>query len=103
MLKYWSIKKYGKKLQKTLEKRYGGKSFYSPKEVRTTVYKCNFSPTYLPLGYILYIESKDLSKTIAMEFPEIDPVKYKEDILTFLDKKSYQGSILQLAIVSPSA
>jgi hypothetical protein len=100
MLKYWSIKKYGNKLQQRLENKFGGKSYYTPSEVRSTVYKCNFSPKYLPLGYILYLEHHDLLNILNVEFPEIDPVKYKEEILTFLDKKSYQGSIQRLSLVA---
>lgn len=84
-------------MQKTLTKRFGEKAFYSPSEVRSTVYKFDFSPTYLPLGYILYLTPEDLSNVMGQEFPDVDPIQYKEEILAFLDKKSYQGSLLQLA------
>jgi len=97
MLKYLSIKKYGDKLLKKLEKKFGKKSFYTRSEIRGTVYKGNFSPTYLPLGYILYLEPQELPNVIGCEFPDVDMLEYKEEILKYLDKKSYQGSILQLA------
>ena len=100
MFKYWSIKKYGYKLEQLLEKRYGEKLSYTSSEIRTTVYKCNFSPKHLPLGYILYLNNQDLLQVLNEEFPEIDLPKYKEEILSILDQKSYQGSIRKLSTPS---
>ena len=100
MFKYWSIKKYGSKLEQLLEKKYGEKPYYTSSEVRSTVYKGNFSPKYLPLGYILYLDNQDLLKVLYIEFPEIDLPKYKAEIVNFLDQKSYQGSIRKLSMSS---
>ena len=98
MLKYRAIKKYGHKLQPLLESKFGIKKYYTASEVRSTVYKSNFSPTYLPLGYILYLDNLELNKVLLKEFPEIDPIKYKQEIVNFLDKKGYQGAIRELNI-----
>ncbi|MEW6991111.1 hypothetical protein AADZ91_10515 [Colwelliaceae bacterium 6441] len=91
MFKYWSLKKYGTKLLPYLESFYGQRSFYSASEIRTVVYKKDFNPHYLPLGYILFLDPKELPQTIHEEFPSLNLVEFKQDILSYLDKKSYQG------------
>lgn len=96
MFKYWSIKKYGCKLLPQLEKRYGKKAYYSPHQVRATVYQCDFSPKYLPLGYLLFTQGSELNFALATEFPELDIHAFKNEILTYLETKSYKGYILTL-------
>ena len=91
MLKYWSIKRYGTKLLPTLEKRFGLKENYSASEIRTTVFKGNFSPKFLPLGYILFLDDISLKETMYVEFPQIDVSEYRKEILNYLDSKSYHG------------
>ena len=98
MLKYRAIKKYGNKLHQLLESKFGVKKFYTASEIRSTVYKSNFSPTYLPLGYILYLNNAELDKVLLREFPEIDPIKYKQEIVNFLDKRGYQGAMRELTV-----
>jgi len=91
MLKYWSIKKYGSKLLPMLEQRYGKHTYYTASQVRTTVYQKDFDPKYLPLGYILFLESDELNTVMADEFPGLSVTKYKKDMVEFLASKSYQG------------
>jgi len=97
MLKYWSIKKYGSKLLPLLEKRYGIKKYYTTNEIRTVIYRKSFNPKYLPLAYILFLESSELSKIMAKEFPSLVIANYKKEILTILNKRSYQGYLQVLA------
>jgi len=97
MLKYWSIKKYGSKLLPLLEKRYGIKKYYTTNEIRTVIYRKSFNPKYLPLAYILFLESSELSKIMAKEFPSLVIADYKKEILTILNKRSYQGYLQVLA------
>ena len=91
MFKYRSIKKYGSKLLPTLEKRFGYQDFYSASQIRATVYQKNLNPQYLPLGYILFLESRELSHIMAVEFPTINITEYKNEMLSYLESKSYQG------------
>ena len=56
MFKYWSIKKYGNKLLPLLEKRYGIKDFYTPSEVRATVYQQDFKPNIFTIGLHLMLK-----------------------------------------------
>lgn len=96
MLKYYSLKKYGRKFSPTLEKRYGRKQHYSASEVRATVYQNDFNPKYLPLAYLLYLEKNMLKNVLYAEYPELNVAQYKEDIINYLSKKNYSGSLLQL-------
>ncbi len=91
MFKYWSLKKYGTKFLPTLEKQFGQHNFYTPSQVRSTVYCKNFDPQFLPLAYVLFVEPKLLNELLAKEFPQIDIEKYKREILEYLDRKSYSG------------
>lgn len=91
MFKYWSIKKYGSKLLPTLEKYYGVKNFYTPSEIRTTVYQQDFNPDYLPLAYLLFLNTADVKSVFAKEFPLICPENYKRETLAYLHKKQYLG------------
>lgn len=96
MFKYWSIKKYGTKLLPALEKRYGIQLSYSAHQIRATVYKKNFNPTFLPLGYIMFLSRKELQAVLYSEFPELDVTQYKHEMLAYLDSKSYQGLLEEL-------
>ncbi|GHG02770.1 DUF6559 family protein [Thalassotalea marina] len=96
MFKYWSIKKYGSKLLPQLEKHYGENTFYTASQIRTIVYKKDFNPSYLPLGYILFLDPARLDGVLAKEFPEVKVNEYKKEILTFLEEKSYNGFLLTL-------
>jgi hypothetical protein len=91
MFKYWSIKRYGTKLLPSLEKRFGIKENYSASEIRSTVFIGNFSPKYLPLGYILFLDDISLKETLYVEFPQINVSEYRREILNYLDSKSYNG------------
>jgi len=97
MFKYWSIKKYGSKLLPLLEKRYGVKKHYTTNEIRTVVYRKSFNPKYLPLAFILFLENNELSNVMAEEYPEISIADYKKEILSILNKKSYQGYLQVLS------
>ena len=96
MFKYWSIKKYGLNLQNKLVERYGLHEYFNAHQVRATVYQCNFNPKFLPLAYLLYITPAQLTKVMANEFPDISISCYKNEMLTYLDTKKYQGFILAL-------
>lgn len=76
MFKYWSIKRYGTKLLPNLEKNFGCKEYYSASEIRTTIFKNNFSTRYLPLGYILFLDDLSLRETMYIEFPQINIFEY---------------------------
>jgi hypothetical protein len=91
MFKYWSLKKYGTKLLPYLEKKFGKRNFYTSSQIRTIVYQKDFNPNYLPLGYILFLDPKEIQQAFHVEFPQINIVEYKKEILDYLDKKSYQG------------
>ncbi|MEH6385425.1 MAG: hypothetical protein ACI9N3_001128 [Colwellia sp.] len=91
MFKYWSIKSYGTKLLPTLERNFGCKEYYTASEVRTTVFQNNFSPKYLPLGYILFLNDISLKETMYIEFPQVNISEYRKDISNYLTSKSYHG------------
>jgi hypothetical protein len=91
MFKYWSIKRYGTKLLPDLEKNFGIKESYSASEIRSMVFKNNFSPKFLPLGYILFLDDISLKETMYIEFPQIKISEYRKEILNYLDSKSYHG------------
>jgi hypothetical protein len=91
MFKYWSIKRYGTKLLPNLEKNFGCKEYYSASEIRTTIFKNNFSTRYLPLGYILFLDDLSLRETMYIEFPQINIFEYSKEITDYLESKSYQG------------
>jgi len=100
MFKYWSIKRYGTKLLPALEKRFGIKESYSASEIRSTVFIKNFSPKYLPLGYLLFLDDITLKETMYVEFPQLTVASYRQEILSYLDSKSYHGylQVLQKGI-----
>ena len=91
MFKYWSIKRYGTKLLSILERDFGCKEYYTSSEIRTTVFKNNFSTRYLPLGYILFLDDLSLKETMYIEFPEIDICEYRKEMSNYLESKSYHG------------
>jgi len=97
MFKRAAIKKYGKKLLPALQKRYGEQQYYNPSQVRTTVYKGNFSPRYLPLGYLMFIEPNQLPSLIKEEFPNLCINNYTQEIRDYLDKHKYYGLLKFLA------
>ncbi len=100
MFKYWSLKKYGNKLLPRLEKQFGHQTFYTPSQVRTVVYQKDFDPTFLPLGYILFVNPHLLNEVMEKEFPLIDINEYRREILAYLDRKSYQGYLQVLKQVT---
>jgi hypothetical protein len=91
VFKYWSIKSYGTKLLPTLEKKFGCKEYYTASEVRMTIFQNNFSPKYLPLGYILFLDHISLKETMYIEFPQINICEYRKEISNYLTSKSYHG------------
>ena len=91
MFKYWSIKKYGCKLLPCLAQKYGKQNFYSASQVRTIVYQKDFNPKYLPLGYILFINPREISAVFLAEFPHLNIENYKQELAIYLEKKRYQG------------
>jgi len=97
MFKKAAIKKYGTKLLPYLQKRYGKQSFYTARQVRATVFQCDFNPKYLPLGYLLFIEHSNLTKVLKVEFPNVDIAKYKQEMRCYLSERKYHG-YLQLLI-----
>ncbi len=97
MFKYYSIKKYGKKLLPALEKRYGNKQYYSASEVRATVYQHNFNPKYLPLAYLLFLDQNALKNVLYLEYPELNINQYKQEIVEYLSRKQYSGYLKKLA------
>jgi hypothetical protein len=98
MFKRRAIKKYGNNLLPKLQHRYGERTFYNASQVRSTIYQCNFNPSYLPLGYILFLDSYDLSKVITAEFPGLCIQKYKQEIKDYLNKRKYYGYLKLLSI-----
>ncbi len=96
MLKRRAIKKYGKQLLPRLQQRYGEQTFYNASQVRATVYQCNFNPKYLPLGYLLFLDSCSLNKVAATEFPELCMKEYKQEIKDYLSKRKYYGNLTLL-------
>ena len=97
MFKYYSIKKYGAKLLPALEKRYGKKTHYSSSEVRATVYHNNFNQKYLPLAYLLFLEKSALENVLYTEYPELNICQYKQEIVSYLSRKRYNGYLQKLA------
>lgn len=93
MFKYSSIKKYGNKLLPALEKKFGNKTYFSASEVRSTVYKKNFNPAFLPLGYIISLHPDELAKVMSEQFPDISINDYKQEMLVYLSEKNYQGQL----------
>jgi hypothetical protein len=98
MFKRRAIKKYGNQLLPKLQSRYGEQTYYSASQVRATVYQCNFNPTYLPLGYILFLDAFALSDVISTEFPELCIRQYKQEIKSYLDERKYYGYLKLLSI-----
>ena len=100
MFKYWSIKRYGSKLLPTLERNFGCKDYYTASEIRTTIFKNNFSSKYLPLGYLLFLDDISLKETMYIEYPQINIGEYRQEISNYLEKKSYHGylQVLQQSI-----
>lgn len=96
MFKYWAIKKYGDKLHKKLQQRYGVTPHYSAHQIRATVYQGNFNPEYLPLGYILYLEHSAINAVFAAEFPEIAIQAYKNELLSYLDSRKDNSLVFTL-------
>ena len=98
MFKRRAIKKYGNQLLPKLQKRYGEQTFYNASQVRATIYQCNFNPTYLPLGYLLFLDACALNKVVSIEFPELCIKEYKEEIKDYLDERKYYGYLKLLSI-----
>ena len=98
MFKHAAIKKYGNKLLPCLQKRYGKQLYYSGKQIRTTVYHCSFTPSHLPLGYILFLEPKQLSELIHKEFPNLCINSYKQEMRDYLNERKYHGYLRLLAV-----
>jgi hypothetical protein len=98
MLKRRAIKKYGNQLLPKLQQRYGEQNFYNASQVRSTIYQCNFNPRYLPLGYLLFLDSCSLNKVTADEFPELCMREYKREIKDYLSNHKYYGSLKILNI-----
>lgn len=97
MFKYWSIKRYGTKLLPILERNFGCKEYYNASEIRTTIFKNNFSTKYLPLGYILFLDDLSLKETMYIEFPQIEICHYRKEITDYLESKSYHGYLQVLS------
>jgi|TARA_B110000211_G_scaffold90335_1_gene105511 hypothetical protein len=89
LLKFHAIKKYGSKLRPKLVNRFGEKKYYSPSEVRSTVYQKNFNPKYLPLAYLLCLEKNDLKNVLFTEYPELDIEQYRIEINDYITRKKY--------------
>jgi hypothetical protein len=99
MFKNRQIKKYEKKLLPTLVKRYGLQTSYSASQVRATVYQCNFTPTYLPLGYMLYLEPNECKHILSKEFPELKLSQYKLEMADVLTSAHSHGQLSSPALV----
>lgn len=80
-----AIKKYVSKLRPTLEKRYGIQTHYTSSQVRATVFQKDFSPRFLPLGYIMCLNRTELQQVLMIEFPNIDIIEYKAEVMTYLN------------------
>ena len=98
MFKRRAIKKYGNELLPKLQKRYGEHTFYNASQVRSTVYQCNFNASYLPLGYLLFLDSSELTKIITKEFPDLCIRGYKQDVKNYLNERKYYGYLKLLSI-----
>jgi len=91
-----AIKKYVSKLRPTLEKRYGAQSNYTASQVRATVFQKDFSPRFLPLGYIMCLNGTELQKVLTAEFPDIDIVEYKAEMMTYLNDSNIYLDLVAL-------
>lgn len=87
MLRNRKIRKYERKLLPSLVKRYGIQPTYNARQVRATVYQCDFAPQHLPLGYMLFLEPSECKKVLSNEFPDLSINKYREDISEKLANK----------------
>lgn len=96
MFKYYSLKKYSKKLLPALEKRYGKAKYYSASQVRATIYQHDFNPRYLPLAYLLFLEKNSLKNVIYIEFPELNMIQYKDEICQYLACKQSDSYLKKL-------
>ncbi len=96
MFKRAAIKRYGHRLQPKLHQRYGEQSTYTARQVRATVYQCNFNPTYLPLGYVLFLEKEELTSILESEYPELCIKSYKDEIKGYLEQRKYYGNLVAL-------
>jgi len=97
MFKKLAIKKYGTKLRPMLKKRYGDNSYYTASQVRSTVFQKDFSPRFLPLGYILFLNQQDLEQVILEEYPELDIRDYKQQVLNYVNQESTPTDLLLLS------
>lgn len=93
MFKKYAIKKYGDRLPTKLKERYGEQEFYSARQIRATVFQCNFNPTYLPLAYLLFLDKTALLVTLKNEYPELSVQQYKEEIKDYLTQRKYYGCL----------
>lgn len=98
MFKRRAIKKYGNKLLPKLQKRYGAHTYYSASQVRATIYQCNFNATYLPLGYLLFLDASSLHSVVTTEFPELCMREYKQEMKSYLNDRKYYGYLKLLNI-----
>jgi len=98
MFKRSAIKKYGNKLLPTLQQRYGEQTFYNASQVRATVYQCNFNPSYLPLGYLLFLDKNSLNLIISVEFPQLCINNYKQELQAYLNEHKYYGYLRLLTV-----
>ncbi len=98
MFKHTAIKKYGKKLLPVMQKRYGEQRHYSASQIRATVYQCNFKPSFLPLGYLLFLDPQLLPTLMKKEFPSICIQDYKKEMRDYLDERKYHGYLQSLAV-----
>jgi len=98
MFKRRAIKKYGNQLLPKLQKRFGESTFYNASQVRSTIYQCNFNPNYLPLGYILFLDSCELNSVVTTEFPDLCIRTYKEEMRDYLNERKYYGYLKLLNV-----
>lgn len=78
--------------------RFGEKEYYTPSEVRSTVYHKNFNPKYLPLAYLLYLDKNDLKNVIYIEYPELDIEQYTIEINDYITRKKYSEYFQRLNV-----
>ena len=74
-----------------LIKHYGEQEFFTPSQIRTVVYRKDFDPKYLPLGYMLCAEPAAVKQVMKKEFPQIDINAYKSEIVGYLEKQKDRG------------
>lgn len=87
MFKHRKIRKYERKLLPSLVKRYGIQPTYNARQVRATVYQCDFAPQHLPLGYMLFLEPGECRKVLQSEFPNLSISDYRDEISDKLKNK----------------